>query len=98
MLCWFLPISVLLDDSPNDMCNRQWRTLWSVDGMDVELPVLFTPKGGCKNGFDSLPNANNPKNNYSAVLDKTDAGKVYRYERRESISNGLNNETTIREM
>ena len=56
--------------------------------MDVELPVLFTPKGGCKNGFDSLPNANNPKNNYSAVLDKTDAGKVYRYERRESISNG----------
>ena len=64
--------------------------------MDVELPVLFTPKGGCKNGFDSPPNANNPKNNNSAVLDKMDAGKVYRYEKRESISNGLNNKTKIR--
>ena len=63
--------------------------------MDVELPVLFTPKGGCKNGFDSLPNVNNPKNNYSAVLDKTDTGNLYRYERRESISNGLNNKGNV---
>lgn len=31
------------------------------------------------------------KKNYSAVLDKM-AGKVYIYERRESISKGLNNE------
>lgn len=61
--------------------------------MDVELPVLFTPKGGFKNGFDSPPNTNIPrKKNYSAVLDKMDAGKVYIYERRESISKGLNNE------